>query len=132
MNILKSIGAILAGLVFIFLTHTAVDKVLDGAGIFPPPEQGLHTTWMLVTATIYRTLLSIAGCFVTGLLAPSRPMLHSMILGFIGLLLSTGAAIAFIPLNLSPAWYPIALAALALPCGYLGGKLAERRWNNLS
>ena len=133
MNILKSIGSVVAGLIFIFITHNAVDKVLEGAGIFPPPEQGLHTTWMLVTALTYRTILSIAGCFVTGWLAPSRPMLHSLILGFIGLFLSTAAAIAFIPMNLSPAWYPIALALLAVPCGYLGGRLAEsRRTNKLS
>lgn len=127
MNLLKSIGAVLAGLIFIFITHNAVDKVLEGAGIFPPTEQGLHITWMVVTATIYRTLLSIAGCFVTGWLAPSRPMLHALVLGFIGLVLSTAAAFVFIPQNLSPAWYPIALAVLSIPCGFVGGKLAERR-----
>jgi hypothetical protein len=127
MNLLKSVGAVLAGLIFIFITHNAVDKVLEGVGIFPPSEQGLHITWMLVTATIYRTLLSIAGCFVTGWLAPSRPMAHALILGFIGLILSTAAAFVFIPQNFSPAWYPIALAVLSIPCGFVGGKLAERR-----
>jgi len=127
MNILKSIGAVLAGLVFIFVASSVVDLILESLGIFPPPEQGLHITWMVVTASIYRTIISIAGCFLTALLAPSRPLLHALILGFIGLALCTVAAIVFIPKNLGPAWYPIALAILAVPCGWIGGKLAERR-----
>lgn len=31
-----------------------------------------------------------------------------------------------------PAWYPIALVLVTLPCAWLGGKLAERRANELS
>ena len=132
MNILKSIGAVLAGLIFIFVTHSGVDFILESLGIFTPPTERFDTPWMVVTATIYRTILSIAGCFLTCFLAPSRPMLHAMVLGFIGLALSTAAAIVFIPMDLGPAWYPIALVALTLPCAWIGGKLAERRSNNLS
>ena len=132
MNILKSIGAVLAGLIFIFVTHSGVDFILESLGIFTPPTERFDTPWMVVTATIYRTILSIAGCFLTGFLAPSRPMLHAMVLGFIGLALSTAAAIVSIPMDLGPAWYPIALVALTLPCAWIGGKLAERRSNNLS
>ena len=116
MNILKSIGAVLAGLVFIFATHSGVDFILESLGIFTPATQRFDTPWMLITAMIYRTVLSIAGCFLTGILAPSRPMLHALILGFIGLFLSTAAAVVTIPMNLGPAWYPIALAVLAVPC----------------
>jgi hypothetical protein len=129
MNILKSILAILAGLIFIFATHTGVDFVLESLGIFPPPPnragpgQGFHVTWMVVTALTYRIILSVAGCYLTAWLAPSRPMLHSLILGFIGLALSTAAAIVLIPLDWGPAWYPIALAASSVPCAWLGAKL---------
>ena len=52
-------------------------------------------------------------------------MLHALILGGIGLVLSTVAAIVTIPMDLGPAWYPIALAVISLPCGRLGGKLRE-------
>jgi hypothetical protein len=127
MNVMKSIGAVLAGLIFIFVTHTGVDLILESTGIFTPTTQRFETPWMLVTATIYRTVLSIAGCFITGILAPSRPMFHALVLGFIGLALSTAAAVVLIPMDLGPAWYPIALAALSVPCGWLGGMLAERR-----
>lgn len=129
MNIVKSIGAVLAGLVFIFVTHSVMDLILESLGIFTPPTVRFDTTWMVVTATVYRTILSIAGCFITAILAPSRPMLHALILGFIGLALSTAAAVVTIPMDLGPAWYPIALAVLTIPCAWVGGKLAERRLN---
>ena len=132
MKTLRSIGAILAGIVFIFLSHSGVDITLESLGIFTPPTERFDTTWMVVTATIYRTLLSIVGCFIAGILAPSRPMLHALILGFIGLALSTAAAIVTIPMDLGPAWYPVALAALAVPSGWVGGLLAERRGKSLS
>lgn len=131
MNILKSIGAVLAGFLFIGISHTAVDKILEGLGIFPHPDEGLHITWMVVLALSYRIVLSIVGCYITAVLAPSRPMLHALILGFIGLVLSTIAAIAFIPMNLSPAWYPIALAVVSVPCGWVAGVLAERKTKQL-
>ena len=54
MNILKSIGAVLAGLVFIFITHSGTDFILESLGIFTPPTQRFDTTWMVVTALIYR------------------------------------------------------------------------------
>jgi hypothetical protein len=126
MNILKGIGAILAGIVFIVVTHTATDFVLERLGVFPPPEQGFHVTWLVVTATIYRTIYTIAGGYITAALAPEPPMRYVIILGLIGLIVSTVAAIATIPMKLGPAWYPIALAVLALPSVWLGGKLRTK------
>ncbi|MDQ2855583.1 MAG: hypothetical protein M3R68_04585 [Acidobacteriota bacterium] len=126
MNTLKGIGAVLAGIIFIVVSHTATDLVLEKLGIFPPPSQGLHITWMVVTATIYRSLLTIAGGYLTAALAPNRPMMHAVILGLIGIVASTAGAIMMMPLNLCPTWYPIALVVLALPCTWLGGKLRTR------
>lgn len=127
MKILRSIVAVVGGLIFIVITHTAVDQILERAGIFTPPEAGLHTPWMVVTATIYRTILSIAGCYIAAAIAPARPMLHAMILGLIGFAASGIAAIFIIPMNIAPAWYPIALTVLSPICGWLGGKINERR-----
>src|SRR5882672_8914857 len=120
MNVLKGIGAILAGIVFIVVTHTATDLMLEKLGIFTPPEQGFHVTWMVVTATIYRSVFTVGGGYLTAALAPTRPMLHAVILGLIGIAASTAGAIVMIPLNLGPIWYPIALIVLALPCTWLG------------
>ena len=126
MQILKGIGAIVAGFVFILVTHTLTDLVLERVGIFTPPDQGFHTTWMVVTATIYRSIYTVAGGYVTAALAPNPPMRYVMILGLIGLVVGTLAAIATIPMKVGPAWYPIALAGLALPCVWLGGKLRTK------
>ena len=123
MNIIKGIGAVLAGILFIVVTHTATDFVLEKLGIFTPPEQGFHITWMVVTATIYRSIYTVIGGYITAALAPEPRMRYVMILGSIGLVVGTLAAIATIPMKLGPAWYPIALAVLALPCVWLGGKL---------
>lgn len=123
MNILKGIGAVLAGIIFIVVTHTGTDFVLEKLGIFTPPDQGFHITWMVVTATVYRSLYTIGGGYLTAALAPDPPMRYVMILGLIGLVMSTLAAIVTIPMKLGPAWYPIALAVLALPCVWLGGRL---------
>jgi hypothetical protein len=97
MNILKSIGAVLAGLVFIVISHTAVDKILEGLGIFPDPEQGLHVTWMLLLA-------SRIGPYCRSSVATSPPCsLHHdrcstlSFSVFIGLVVGMIAAVAVIP-----------------------------------
>ena len=126
MDVVKGIGAILAGVIFIVVTHTLTDLVLEKLGIFTPPDQGLHITWMVVTATIYRSVFTVGGGFVTAALAPKPRMRWVIILGIIGTVLGTLGAIATIPMKLSPAWYPIALALLAFPCVWLGGKLRTR------
>ena len=126
MNILKGIGAILAGMIFIVVTHTATDFVLESLGIFPKPNEGFNNTWMVVTATVYRSVYSVGGGYVTALLAPEPKMRYVLILGIIGLVISSLAAVATIPMKLGPAWYPIALAVLALPCVWLGGKLRTK------
>lgn len=123
MNVLKGIGAILAGMIFIVISHTGTDFVLEKLGIFTQPNEGFHTTWMVVIATIYRCLYTIVGGYITAALAPTPRMQYVVMLGLIGLGTSTLAAIRTIPLEIAPAWYPIALAITALPCVWLGGLL---------
>jgi len=123
MNILKGIGAILAGMVFIVVSHTGTDFVLEKLGIFTQPSEGFHTPWTVVTATIYRCLYTVVGGYITAALAPNPPMRYVMILGIIGLVLCTAGAIVTIPMGIAPTWYPIALAVTAFPCTWLGGVL---------
>ena len=126
MNILKGVGAILAGMIFIVVSHTGTDFVLESLGIFTKPSEGFHTTWMVVTATIYRSIYTVAGGYITAALAPNPPMRYVMILGIIGVALGTLGAIVTIPMGIAPIWYPIALVVLALPCVWLGGKLRTK------
>jgi hypothetical protein len=67
----------------------------------------------------------IVGSYIIARLAPNRPMLHALVGGVIGLIVSIVGAVA--TWNGGPAfgphWYPIALIVTALPCAWVGGKL---------
>jgi hypothetical protein len=119
---LRRVGPVLAGLVTIFATTSATDAVLHATGVFPPPGATGMTDALLALALAYRLVFDVFGCYLTARLAPSRPMLHAMILGGIGTILSILGAIAM--WDPAFAWYPIALAASALPSAWLGGRLA--------
>jgi hypothetical protein len=91
---LKSIGAIFAGLMFIFVTHIGTDAVMHATGVFPPAGQPMFDTGQLLMASLYRGIYSVTGCYIAARLAPKNSMRHALILGGIGVLLSTGGAIA--------------------------------------
>jgi hypothetical protein len=122
---LKSIGAVFAGLIFIFVTHLGTDTMMHASGVFPPAGQPMFDTGLLLLASFYRGIYSVIGCYLTARLAPRNPMRHALILGGIGALLSTGGAVAL--WDYGPAWYPLSLIALSLPYARLGGRLFERR-----
>ena len=123
-NILRSVGAVLAGLIFIGVTHTATDAILENIGVLP--KGNLHVGTGLILVVIgYRAVLSLIGCFITAWLAPRSPMKHALALGIIGVLLSAAGAIATANMNLGPSWYAWTLVAIALPIAWLGGKLYE-------
>jgi len=125
MNILKSIGAVVVGLVAIFVLSLVTDAILEAAGLFqsgaPLPMRGSE---LLITAVlVYRLVYSIVGCYVTARLAPNYPMRHALVLGMLGLVISIGGAIVAMQQNLGPVWYAWGLVVFALPCAWLGGRL---------
>ena len=124
---LRSIGAICAGLIFIFVTHTGTDALLESIGVLPPPGQPLFDTGLLLLASIYRGIFSIIGCYIAARLAPHHPMRHALILGGIGVLLSTAGAMA--TWDFGPAWYPLSLIVLSMPYAWLGGYIFQRGKN---
>jgi len=128
MNALKSVAAVVAGLIVIFVLSMATDELLHATGVMPRgalPMRGAEGLILGVLA--YRLIFSIAGCYLAARLAPSHPMRHALVLGLIGLVLGTMGALANAQMQLGPAWYPWALVVLALPCAWFGGKLAEKR-----
>ena len=74
-------------------------------------------------ALSYRIVFTILGTYIIARMAPYSPMRHALVGGLIGFVVSLAGAIAAIPMNLGPTWYPIALALTALPCAWLGGIL---------
>jgi hypothetical protein len=123
---LRSVGAVLAGLLTIAVVSTAVDVVLHAAGVMPPWGQRMSNA-LFALATAYRIIISITGCWLTARLAPSRPMAHALALGLIGVIISAAGAIATVGRPaLGPMWYPLTLVAVAMPCAWLGGRWTIR------
>jgi hypothetical protein len=124
-RIVRRVGPVLAGLVTIFTVTTGVDVVLHQTGVFPPPGAVGMSHALFLLAFSYRAAIDVFGCYLTARLAFSRPMMHAMILGGVGLILSiVGAIVMWDP---EFAWYPILLAASALPSAWLGARLAIAR-----
>jgi len=120
MSVLKSFGAIIAGIIVIVVLSVCTDLLLEKSGLFPS-KQVVYSSWMLALALVYRSIYAIVGGYVTALLAPDKPLKHAIILGFIGTVISILGVIA--GWNLSAHWYPIGLVITALPCSWLGGRL---------
>ena len=122
----KSIRAVVAGLLVILVLTTGVDIALHVTGVYPPMGQPMDDTLALL-ATSYRIVISIGGAWLTARLAPARPMKHALILGVVGTVLGLiGLAVTW-NLGLGPRWYPIALAVLAIPQCWAGGKIYASR-----
>ena len=129
MNILKGIGAIVAGLIFIVVTHTATDFILQSMGIFTPINVRFDTTWMLVTAIIYRSIFNIGGGYLTAVLSPEPKMRVVILLGLFGTVMGIAGVIASRVMDLGPLWYPLVLVALGMPSVWFGGYLYTKRRN---
>jgi hypothetical protein len=120
----RSIGAVLAGLLVIVILSTATDSVLHATGVFPPYGEPMAGA-LFVLALAYRIVYAVAGSYVTARLAPDRPMQHALLLGVIGVVLSTAGTVATWGRGpeFGPKWYALAVIAIALPCAWAGARL---------
>ena len=110
----------LAGLLAIFILSTATDVALHATGVFPPWSERMSAALFLL-ALAYRIVYGVAGCYIAARLAPDRPMQHALALGAAGVVFSTAGAVAM--WDAGPAWYSLAVIAIAMPCAWVGGKL---------
>jgi hypothetical protein len=126
-RVLRSAGAVLAGFFATFILSVATDLVLHATDVFPPWGQPMSNA-LFVLATVYRTIYTVTGGYITARLAPDRPMGHALTLGVIGLFAAIAGTIATWDKGpeFGPKWYPLALVVTAIPCTWLGGKLAPR------
>lgn len=118
--ILKSIGAVLAGLIAIFFLSHITDMILEKTGVINIPFAD-NPLWLMILVTVYRCVYVVAGSYLTAALASRKPMHHSMVLASIGFVLGILGAIAM--WHEPPHWYPVALIILGWPSAWLGGKL---------
>src|SRR5678816_2636526 len=127
-SILRSVGAVLAGLLVVIIITTATDAIMHVTGIFPPWGQPMSDS-LFVLAFAYRIGYGIAGGYITTRLAPNKPVEPAVLLGAVGLVLSLAGAAATWNRGpeFGPKWYPLALIVIAIPTAWLGGKLVSGR-----
>jgi hypothetical protein len=123
----RSVAAVLLGFGAVVVLSLGTDQILHVLAVYPPWGQPIHDAGLNLLALSYRTVYAVLGSYIAARLAPHHPMHHAVILGVVGLILSAVGAIATIPLNLGPSWYPIALVLTAVPCAWLGGVLYRVR-----
>jgi hypothetical protein len=125
-RVLRSIGAVLAGIIAVVVLSIGTDLLLHATGVFPPWGQPM-SDGLFVLATAYRVAYAVLGGYIAARLAPDRPMAHALVLGVVGVVLSTiGAAATWNrgP-EFGPKWYSLALVVTALPCAWAGGKFVR-------
>ena len=123
----RSTGAILLGFFAVVVVSLGTDQLFHALEVYPPWGQPMYDTGLLLLALAYRSVYAVLGSYITASFAPRNPMRHALILGVVGLVLSLAGAIATIPMDLGPSWFPIALVLTALPCAWLGGVLHRMR-----
>ena len=121
---LRSVLAVIAGMFIVVALTTLVDIALHAAHVYPPTNQPIDDSLALL-ATSYRVLIGSAGAWVTARLSPRKPLKHAVALGIVGTVLGIAGVVVTWNLGLGPRWYAIALAVLAIPQSWVGGKLYE-------
>lgn len=123
---MRSIGAIVVGFVFIAVLSFGTDALVRAAlpDAFDISSGRTDHLSILIFSLVYVGVYAVVGCYLTARLAPSRPMWHALVLGFLGLLF-TGAATVKL-WSMAPAWYNVLSLVLVMPYAWLGGWLAER------
>jgi hypothetical protein len=123
----RSVGAVLGGMLASAALALGTDEALHLAGLFPPIDQVTYEAPRFVAATSYRVIYAVLGFYLIARLAPSRPWRHVWVAAAIGLGASIAGVVATMTHDMGPLWYPVALAVTTLPSAWLGGALRVRQ-----
>jgi hypothetical protein len=122
----RSIWAVFAGFLVIFVLSLGTDEILHLLEVYPPWKEPMWDPKLNALALGYRLLYDTFGSYVTAKLAPRAPVKHAVIGGLIGLVLSLGGVIATMQGNIGPLWYPVALSLSSPITAWIGGMLFVR------
>jgi hypothetical protein len=120
--------AVFAGLLANVIPATLIDQILHMTGVYPPWGQAMSDP-LYMLAFGYRLVIAVWGGWLVARLAPDRPVRHAIVLGIIGVVISTAATIATWNKGpeFGPKWYPIALVLISVPASWLGARLYRTR-----
>jgi hypothetical protein len=121
----RLILSILAGLLTTALLSTVTDHIFHLTGTYPPYDQPMFDTGLLLMAFTYRAVYGIFGAFLTAILAREQASKAVFILGIIGTLLWVAGTIAM--WEYAAPWYNIGGILTAIPFCLVGGKLYTLR-----
>lgn len=121
---LRSVAAVLVGLLVVVVFSIATDQAFHALEIYPPWGEPMHDAGLNLLALAYRAAYTVLGGWVTARLAPSAPVAHALALGTIGLVLGALGGIA--ARELSPLWFLALVALIGPPCAWAGAKLHGR------
>ena len=124
-NIFKGIGAILLAFVASALLSILTDYLLEAIGVLPNPEKGLFETWAILLVLFYRGAYTILAGFIVAKVAPNKPMLYAVILGIIGTTITVISNSRPEVADKAPLWYGYTLAAITIPCLWLGVRIKQ-------
>lgn len=118
----RSLFAIATGFVLIaactlgtdYALHVAVPSLYDANG-------GTQSAPVLLLMMAYVALYAVGGCYLCARLAPSRPRLHTALLGILGLLATTWASLY--QWELRPPWFHFLSILLVMVYAMIGGQL---------
>lgn len=110
----RSTGAVLSEFVAVVVLSLGTDQVLHVLEVYPPWGQPMNDPGLTLLALAYRCVYAVVGSYIAAWLAPRNPMGHALALGVVGFVLSLAGAIATIPMDLGPDWYPS--PSWSLPC----------------
>lgn len=122
---MRSVMVVAVGFVFIAVLSFGTDALVRVALPDAFDETGRTDRLSVLLLSLgYVAVIAIVGCYLTARLAPSRPMLHAIVVGFLGLIFTAAGTILM--WSMAPAWYNITSLALVMPYAWVGGRLAER------
>jgi hypothetical protein len=123
-QLLRSVGALVLGLVVVVILSLAADQVARMLGLLPPLDAPAPESGALILPFSYRSVIVVLGAYVVARFAPYAPMGHALVSGALGLLLSILGAIG--QWDLGSHWYPIAIVLTAVPYSWLGGVIHRK------
>lgn len=119
----KSYGAVLAGFVVTITMTSLTDMLLRQLRIFPNGDM-VMSNLLFCVALFYRCVFNIFGCYVSAKLAPYYPVKHAIALAVMIMVAAILGAVRM--WDMGPAWYSIANIVIAIPCGFVAGKMFEK------